>query len=118
MYVGAIMLGLLGLMFLSVDPQLQYTVDEVMDYPEDHDSGQVHVRGIVQIQSIDNSSSTFILEGIESQIQVSFASIAVPDGFEEGRMIAVKGDLHQEDGVWNLDAHEIQTGCPSKYETE
>ena len=73
MYVGAIMLGLLGLMFLSVDPQLQYTVDEVMDYPEDHDSGQVHVRGIVQIQSIDNSSWTFILEGIESQIQVSFA---------------------------------------------
>ena len=112
------MLGLIGLMFLSVDPQVQYTVDEVMDSPEEFSSEEVNIRGIVKNQSIDNSSSTFILQGSASQIQVSFAMIAVPDGFEEGRMIAVNGTLMQEGDSWKIDAKEIQTGCPSKYETE
>ena len=112
------MLGLIGLMFLSVDPQVQYTVDEVMDSPEEFTSDEVNIRGIVKNQSIDNSSSTFLLQGSESQILVSFATIAVPDGFEEGRMIAVKGNLIQDEEMWIIDAKEIQTGCPSKYETE
>ncbi len=118
LFVGAIMLGLIGLMFLSVDPQVQYTVDEVMDSPEEFSSEEVNIRGIVKNESIDNSSSTFLLQGSESKILVSFAMIAVPDGFEEGRMIAVKGNLIQEGEMWIIDAKEIQTGCPSKYETE
>ena len=118
LFVGAIMLGLVGLMFLSVDPQVQYTVDEVMESPEDFSSDEINIRGMVKIQSIDNSTSTFMLEGTDSEIQVSFAKIAVPDGFEEGRMIAVNGILIQEGGFWLIDAKEIQTGCPSKYETE
>ena len=116
--VGGIMLGLMGLMFLSVDPEIQYTVDEVMDSPESHDSVELNVRGIVQEQSLDSSSNTFILAGEESQIEVSFASIAVPDGFEEGRMVAVKGELTLVGNMWHIEANEIQTGCPSKYETE
>ena len=118
LFVGAIMLGLVGLMFLSVDPQVQYTVDNVMESPEDFTSDEINIRGMVKIQSIDNSTSTFILEGTNSEIQVSFAKIAVPDGFEEGRMIAVNGNLIQEGELWQIDAKEIQTGCPSKYETE
>ena len=50
------MLGLIGLMFLSVDPQVQYTVDEVMEAPEEFATDDVNVRGIVKNQSIDNSS--------------------------------------------------------------
>ena len=73
------MLGLIGLMFLSVDPQVQYTVDEVMEAPEEFATDDVNVRGIVKNQSIDNSSSTFILQGSDSEIKVSFAVIAVPD---------------------------------------
>ena len=118
MFVGAIMLGLIGLMFLSVDPQVQYTVDEVMDSPEEFSSDEVNVRGIVKNQSIDNSSSTFILQGSGAQIEVTFGMIAVPDGFEEGRMIAVNGNLIKEGDTWKIDANEIQTGCPSKYESE
>ena len=118
LFVGAIMIGLIALMFLSVDPQVQYTVDEVMDSPEEFSSDELNIRGVVKIQSIDNTSSTFILQGSEAQIEVSFVMIAVPDGFEEGRMIAVNGNLIQEGDIWKIDAKEIQTGCPSKYETE
>ena len=116
--VAVVMLGLVGLMFMTVDPEIQYTVDEVMESPEDHDSSEIHLRGIVRLGSVDNQSSTFTLEGLTSELSVSFVSIAVPDGFEEGRTIAVKGELSQDDGNWHLSANEIQTGCPSKYETE
>ena len=116
--VAVVMLGLVGLMFMTVDPEIQYTVDEVMESPEDHDSSEIHLRGIVRFGSVDNQSSTFTLEGLTSELSVSFVSIAVPDGFEEGRTIAVKGELSQDDGNWHLSANEIQTGCPSKYETE
>jgi cytochrome c-type biogenesis protein CcmE len=116
--VAVVMLGLVGLMFMTVDPEIQYTVDEVMESPEDHDSSEIHLRGIVRFGSVDNQSSTFTLEGLSSELSVSFASIAVPDGFEEGRTIAVKGELSQDDGNWHLSANAIQTGCPSKYETE
>lgn len=115
--VAAIMAGLLGLMFMSVDPEVQYTVDEVMNSPEEFDSGEVHLRGVVRIGSVDNETSSFLLEGLNSELSVSFESIAVPDGFEEGRTIAVKGQLGKADGSWHLDANEIQTGCPSKYES-
>jgi len=116
--VAVVMLGLVGLMFMTVDPEIQYTVDEVMESPEDHDSSEIHLRGIVRFGSVDNQSSTFTLEGLTSELSVSFVSIAVPDGFEEGRTIAVKGELSQDGGNWHLSANEIQTGCPSKYETE
>ena len=46
LFVGAIMLGLIGLMFLSVDPQVQYTVDEVMVSPEEFSSEEVNIRGL------------------------------------------------------------------------
>ena len=42
---------------------------------------------------------------------------AVPDGFSEGKTIAVKGTLSSSSGDWILYAKEIQTGCPSKYES-
>lgn len=116
--VAVIMVGILGLMFMSVDPEVQYTVDEVMNSPEEFDTGEVHLRGIVRIGSVDNETSSFVLEGLESELSVTFESIAVPDGFEEGRTIAVKGQLGQADGSWHLNANEIQTGCPSKYEAE
>ena len=59
------MLGLIGLMFLSVDPQVQYTVDEVMDSPEEFSSEEVNIRGIVKNQSIDKVQSVISLRDIQ-----------------------------------------------------
>jgi len=116
--VGFIMFGLIGLMYLSVDPETQYSVDEVMTSPDDFDNNEVHIRGIVKSDSVNNASQTFILEGTVSELSVAFADIAVPDGFGEGKTIAVKGHLSESSSGWILTANEIQTGCPSKYETE
>jgi len=45
--VGLGLLGLIFLMLISVDPEVQYTVDEVMGAPEDFTSDEIHLRGSV-----------------------------------------------------------------------
>jgi len=59
----------------------------------------------------------FILEGVNGEIFVDFVDSPIPDGFDEGRTIAVRGDLVEQNGIWLIDSFEIQTGCPSKYES-
>ena len=112
--VGGSILVLVVMMLATVDPQTQYFVDEVMDNPDDFE-GQVHLRGEIANDSIDSENYTFILMGIEHELFVDFSGTAVPDGFNEGKTIAVKGLLIYDSGAWILEAKEIQTGCPSKY---
>ena len=116
--VGVALLSLISLMFISVDPEVQYTVDEIMASPNEYTSEEVHLRGTVLEGSVDDESKTFILAGINDQIFIDISSVALPDGFAEGYVIAVKGDLVEENGKWTISANSIQTGCPSKYEAE
>ena len=96
--------------FLNESPY----IDEVMDSPEGHE-GEVHLRGQVEPGSINSSSTSFILIGLEHALRIDFSRAAIPDGFDEGNTIAVKGQLVNEEGSWILMAYEIQTGSPSKY---
>ena len=118
--VGIGLIALISLMLISVDPEVQYTVDEVMGSPEDFTSGEIHLRGTVLEGSVDEESKIFILAGTNenAQLFVDISSVALPDGFGEGYMIAVKGDLLNIEGKWTISAKSIQTGCPSKYAAE
>jgi|TARA_B100001996_G_C18592071_1_gene566462 cytochrome c-type biogenesis protein CcmE len=116
--VGCSLLALISLMYISVDPEVQYTVDEIMHSPNDYTSEEIHLRGTVMEGSVNNESKTFILSGTSAQVFIDISSVALPDGFAEGYMIAVKGDLLEENGKWTITANSIQTGCPSKYEAE
>lgn len=110
-------IAVLGLMMISIDPQVQHTVDEIMDNPDEHQSQTIFVRGAVVNNSIDFESMIFIISGAESILLVDFTNAAVPDGFADGRTVAVTGQLIENHNVWELSASEIQTGCPSKYES-
>ena len=101
----------------SVDPEIQYSVDEIMDEPVKIQDGHIFVRGAVSPDSLDNQEMTFILKGVTDEIFVDFTDSPIPDGFDEGRTIAVRGDLVKQNGIWVIDSFEIQTGCPSKYES-
>ena len=112
--VGACLAALVMMVFISIEPQTQYTVDEVMSSPQSHE-GDIHLRGQVTIGSVNTSTTTFELMGLTHSLSVSYSGAIIPDGFDEGNTIAVKGNLVQHSGEWVLEAHEIQTGCPSKY---
>ncbi len=115
--VFAASLSSLLLMMATVDPKVQYTVDELMEDPYEFHNSDVFVRGVVSPSSVNHEALTFQLDGLAHHIIVDFADSAVPDGFSEGRTIAVHGTLEIEDGVWTIISYEIQTGCPSKYES-
>jgi len=110
-------LAVLGLMMASVDPEIQYSVDEIMDEPVKFQDGNIFVRGVVSPDSLDNQEMRFILKGVTDEISVDFTDSPIPDGFDEGRTIAVRGDLVKQNGIWVIESFEIQTGCPSKYES-
>lgn len=116
--VGLGLIALIALMYVNVDPEVQYTVDEIMDSPEDYTSEEINLRGTVLEGSWDEESKVFILKGIEAELFVDFSTISLPDGFGEGYMVAVQGDLENIDGKWMISSSSIQTGCPSKYSAE
>ena len=66
--VGVALLALISLMLISVDPEVQYTVDEIMESPSDFEDEEVHLRGIVMEGSVDDVNKVFILSGTEAQI--------------------------------------------------
>ena len=56
--VGCSMSLLLVLMFVSVEPEVQYSIDEVMDDPTAYE-GELHVRGEVSIGSLETDNFSF-----------------------------------------------------------
>ena len=114
-------IAIFALMMVTVDPQVQYSVDEVMSDPERFEREKIFIRGIVLPGSMDYDGLVFTLQGSTEELIVDFSETPIPDGFDEGRTIAVRGVLKSEnssDGAlfWVIESFEIQTGCPSKYE--
>ena len=114
-------IAIFALMMVTVDPQVQYSVDEVMNDPERFERENIFIRGIVLPGSVDYDELVFTLQGSTEELIVDFSETPIPDGFDEGRTIAVRGVLKSEnssDGAlfWVIESFEIQTGCPSKYE--
>jgi cytochrome c-type biogenesis protein CcmE len=116
--IGVILLFFTSLMYLNVDKDYQYSVDELMESPEDFKNDDVHLRGEVVIGIVDDGNNLFLLSGEVEEILIDHSSISLPDGFSDGLTISVKGKLVFNDGIWFIQAKEIQTGCPSKYEAE
>lgn len=115
--ISLAMVSLLLLMLISVDPEVQYSVDEVMENPKDHENKDLFVRGDVLNNSLISEQKSFILSGINYEIIVDYSAASLPEGFQEGLPVAIKGKLVKIDNYWSLQASEIITGCPSKYET-
>ena len=114
-------IAIFGLMMVTVDPQVQYSVDEVMSEPERFEQENIFVRGIVLPGSMDYDDLVFTLKGSTEELIVDFNESPIPDGFDDGRTIAVRGVLKSElspngSRIWVIESFEIQTGCPSKYE--
>ena len=115
--VFASSLFVFALMLITVDPETQYTVDEVIDSSQEFEGERVFIRGQVENGSINHHSKQFTLLGIENQLVIDYSAAAVPDSFADGLSISARGTLISEEGILVLKATEIQTGCPSKYES-
>lgn len=112
---AAITVGLLATLLVDA-PAPTMTVDDLLS--EAVDGREVAVRGEVLDGSIDNGTSTFVLEGESTVLTVSFLDATVSNGLGDNRTVYAEGTLVQTSDGWVLEATTIKTSCPSKYEEE
>ena len=115
--ISVSMFSIFFLMLLSVDPEIQYSVDDIMKEPDEYGNLDIFVRGEVDNSSLSLGDSFFNISGITYLISVDYSGASLPEGFHEGLTVAIKGKLVKVDDGWTLFATEVITGCPSKYET-
>jgi len=115
--ISVSMFSIFFLMLLSVDPEIQYSVDDIMKEPDEYGNLDIFVRGEVDNSSLSLGDSFFNISGITYVISVDYSGASLPEGFHEGLTVAIKGKLVKVDDEWTLFATEVITGCPSKYET-
>ena len=109
--------ALMGLMLISVEPEVDLSVDQLMESPEEYEGETLRLHGTVE--SLDRGNQTLILVGETDSITIDYSGTSLPTGADEGKSISVRGELSDDDsGDWILHAYEIKTGCPSKYEAE
>jgi len=116
--VGLLITVLVLAMLIQAQPLPQITVDEVVNNSDTHDGKEVHVRGIVVEGSISESGLSFVLGGNEHEIDIDVSGISTPEGLVEGTTVVVQGKFRSTTDGWEIDATQVQTGCPSKYESD
>ena len=108
--------ALAALMLISVEPEVDLSVDQLMESPETYDGETLRLHGTVQ--TVDMSNNTLVLQGVSETIAIDFSGTLLPAGVDENKTISVRGELTREGDDWTMNAYEIKTGCPSKYEAE
>jgi len=108
--------ALVALMFVSIEPEIDLSVDELMESPDQYDGETFRLYGT--IQSMDMANQTLILQGKEHNLTIDYSAAALPALANENKTISVRGEFSGTDDEWIMHAYEIKTGCPSKYEAE
>ena len=106
--------ALAALMLISVEPEVDLSVDQLMESPETYDGETLRLHGTVQTMD----ENTLVLQGVSETITIDFSGTMLPAGVDENKTISVRGELSSNGGDWTMHAYEIKTGCPSKYEAE
>mgnify|MGYP001398487754 FL=1 len=114
--IGGILTVALGATLLLQTPEATRSIDEVMESPSKLEGKEIAIRGEVLDYSIDESNSTFIIHGEDSQLLVDFSQASVSNGLDNNRTVYAEGVLVYTDGIWIFEAEVIKTSCPSKYE--
>ena len=112
---GLLTLIILGAVILQ-SPEPTRTVDEIMENPSEYLGEEFAIRGEVKDGTIDNSTMTFILHGLDYEILVDFVDASVSNGLDDNRTVYAKGVLKFIDSIYVFEAEIIKTSCPSKYE--
>ena len=113
--VGLVLTSFMVMMTVTIQPLPQYSIDEIIENSDTHIDERIHIRGTIVNGSM-NEDSMVTLVGIDETMEIDISGLAIPVGFEEGKMVSVKGVLKIVDGQFVVRADEIQTGCPSKYD--
>jgi cytochrome c-type biogenesis protein CcmE len=110
--------ALLGLMLITIEPEVDLSVDQLMESPGQYEGDTFRLHGSVLSMDMNNDSLSLQGQGENNTIVIDFSGASLPSGVDEGKTISVRGELTVNGEDWTMHAYEIKTGCPSKYEAE
>ena len=116
--VMGLLVVLAGLMILGSEPEVDLTVDELMESPEEYEGDTFRIHGAIVAGSVNYGNGTLVIEGTNATVTIDHSAISLPVGATDGKTISVRGELTQVGDDWVMAASEVKTGCPSKYEPE
>ena len=108
--------AMMGLMLINVEPEIDLSVDQLMDSPEEYEGETLRIHGTILI--LDSNNQTLVMQGENHTVEVDYAGASLPSMATENKTVSIRGELHQNADGWLIHAYEIKTGCPSKYEAE
>ena len=108
--------ALMGLMLINVEPEVDLSVDQLMDTPDEYEGETLRVHGT--ILTLDSGNQTLVMEGENHTVIVDYSGASLPSMATENKTVSIRGEFHQSQDGWLIHAYEIKTGCPSKYEAE
>jgi|TARA_B100000519_G_C13953391_1_gene301785 cytochrome c-type biogenesis protein CcmE len=108
--------AMMGLMLINVEPEIDLSVDQLMDSPEEYEGETLRIHGTILI--LDSNNQTLVMQGENHTVEVDYAGASLPSMATENKTVSIRGELHQNANGWLIHAYEIKTGCPSKYEAE
>ncbi len=94
--------------FWGTQPPRSYRPSEILQSPESYEGKNIQVRGI--ITSHNSTAKIFLLGDTVVNMTVSYTSL--PEGFQIGIEMIVKGVLRKSDGNWIFNAQEVLVGHP------
>ena len=108
--------ALMGLMLINVEPEVDLSVDQLMDTPDEYEAETLRVHGT--ILTLDSGNQTLVMEGENHTVIVDYSGASLPSMATENKTVSIRGEFRQDSNGWLIHAYEIKTGCPSKYEAE
>jgi len=111
----------LGILLWSLSPPKSESVSDIVKNPDKFLGKNIQIKGIVENNTIENSTSeiTFNLTDEKDnnyKLSITYEG-SLPNNFQEGKTIFVKGTLEKDDDQKLLfKADKIIVGCPSKYD--
>ena len=108
--------ALMGLMLINVEPEIDLSVDQLMETPDDYEGETLRIHGT--ILTLDTSNQTLWMQGDNHTVEVDYSGTSLPSMANENKTVSIRGEFRQDSNGWWIHAYEIKTGCPSKYEAE
>ena len=75
--------ALMGLMLISVEPEVDLSVDQLMESPGEYEGETLRLHGTVE--SLDRGNQTLILVGETDSISIDYSGTSLTTGADEGK---------------------------------
>ena len=89
--------ALMGLMLINVEPEIDLSVDQLMEFPDDYEGETLRIHGT--ILTLDTSNQTLWMQGDNHTVEVDYSGTSLPSMANENKTVSIRGEFRQDSVV-------------------